>query len=416
MKNDNILEKIKQSLKMILPSQDARCKISPLEFVVNLVFCYLGDTKTSSLESIRRQMKANLNQDLSRGAFWERLSRKRMKTFLQQVVSSLITRLATTALCGFDILTGLGVSHILLVDSSSITLWDGSKEDFPGTRTTAGIKRHACFDLLTGVLTWFQLTPTSTHDRHCFPEVKTLRGKLIIFDLGYWDFGLLLAVEQAKGFFLSRLKTNTVIYVKEVIRGMSKKHVGRSLNAIQFKKKRSGMIEVIGEKKYKKNLLVYRVIGFWNPSEKTYHWYITNLSAPATLIYTLYRLRFQIELIFKGCKQSLNANAITSNDANIIESLLLASIAAHLISTTIPRIGINWLDEKKHYALSFQRISKITVVLARDFVMFFIHSSKKWLQQLMQKIELFANELFDPNYKNRETALMRLNRGLNAEA
>jgi len=36
----------------------------------------------------------------------------------------------------------------------------------------------------------------------------------------------------------------------------------------------------------------------------------------------------QIELIFKACKQSLNANRLTSNNTNIIENLLLASIAA----------------------------------------------------------------------------------------
>ncbi|MGK5093574.1 IS4 family transposase [Deltaproteobacteria bacterium TL4] len=412
MKDDNILEKIKQSLKAIIPTQDSRTKIGPFDFIVNLIFCYLGDSKTSSLESIRKQMKSNLNQDISKSAFWERLSRKRLKNLLRNVVSTLIVQLATTALFGIDLLTGLGVSQILLVDSSSISLWDGAKEDFPGTRTTAGIKWHACFDLLTGVLAWFQLTPTSTHDRKCFPEVETLKGKLIIFDLGYWDLGLLLAIEQAKGFFLCRLKTNTVIYIKEVLSGMSKNHVGQSINSIKFKIKRGNIIEVVGKKKYKNDILVYRVIGFWNPSERIYRWYITNLTAPAAVIYPLYRLRWQIELIFKSCKQSLNTNRLTSNHSNIIESLMLASIAAHLISTPLLHIGINQLDEDQQLAISFQRISKVAVVLARDFVMFFIHSSKRYLQGLIQKIILFADEIFDPNYKHRETSLMLLNRML----
>jgi putative transposase len=412
MKDHSILKKMKQSFTAILPAHDSRTNISPLEFIVNLVFCYLGDSKTSSLESIRREMKSSLNQDMSKSAFWERLSRNRLNTFLHKVVSRLMAQMAMTSLHGVDLLTGLSVSQILLIDSSSISLWDGAQEEFPGTWTHAGIKWHACFDLLTGTLAWFQLTPTSTHDSQCFPEVDKLRGKLIIFDLGYWDFGLFLAIEQAHGFFLSRLKNNTVITIKEVISGFSKKHVGRSLNTVSFKRKRGDIIELMGQKKFKKKQLSYRVIGFWNPSERIYHWYITNLMAPSAVIYPLYRLRWQIELIFKGCKQSLNANQIPSNHSNIIESLLLASIAAHLVSTTILQIGSTHLKKEQQLAISFQRISKVAVVLAHDFVMFFIHASKRYLQQLIQKIILFADEIIDPNYKHRETSLMLLNRML----
>ncbi len=140
----------------------------PLEFVVCLIFCYLGDSKTFSLEAIRRPMKAQLNQDISRSAFWERLSRERLKTFLRGIVAELMIQRAGPALIGTPILHQLGVTGILLVDSSSITLWEGAKKNFPGTRTPAGIKWHACFDLLTGVMSWFELTPTATHDRQCF--------------------------------------------------------------------------------------------------------------------------------------------------------------------------------------------------------------------------------------------------------
>jgi len=95
----------------------------------------------------------------------------------------------------------LGVTAIWLVDSSSVKLWASAKNHVPGTRTAAGIKWHASFDLLTGMLTWFQLTPTKVHDRNCFPALELLKGKLVIFDLGYWDYGLLYAIEKAGGFF-----------------------------------------------------------------------------------------------------------------------------------------------------------------------------------------------------------------------
>lgn len=122
-------------------------------------------------------------------------------------------------------------------------------------------------------------------------------------------------------FFLSRVKSNAVIRIKEVIQGLGKRVIGQSLLAPDVSRKKGNIIEVIVEKIHQDNTLRYRVIGFWNPVEKDYHWYLTNLTAAAYLIYPLYRLRWQIELIFKACKNSLNANEITSANDNIIENL-----------------------------------------------------------------------------------------------
>jgi len=74
------------------------------------------------------------------------------------------------------------------------------------------------------------MTPSSTHDRKCFPDLQSLAGKLIIVDLGYWDFGLLWAIENIGGFFRSRIKSNAVIYITEFVQGsFSKKRLGKPL-------------------------------------------------------------------------------------------------------------------------------------------------------------------------------------------
>ncbi len=404
----NSLQVLNQCFEKAVSSQDTRTNISPLAFVVSLVFCHLGDSKTFSLEAIRRHMKAQLNQDISRSAFWERLSRERLKNYLTAVVAELMTQLTTPALVGTELLSQLGVGGIWLVDSSSISLWDGAKPAFPGTRTQAGIKWHASFNVLTGVMNWFKLTPTSTHDRKCFPDIGSLKGVLVIFDLGYWDYGLLFSIQQVGGFYLCRLKSNASIYIKEVVQGLSSKHVGKSLLSIKFKRKRKDIIEITAEKRHDGNLLTCRVIGFWNPVERSYHWYMTNLKVGAFIIYPLYRIRWQIELIFKGCKNSLNANQITSNNKNTIESLLLSSLAAQLASHTIFNVGSEDLDQDQKLATSFQRILKVSVDLSSEFIKFLLNSSREHFYNLLQKIKLFSNEIFDPNYKHRETTLTRI--------
>lgn len=68
------------------------------------------------------------------------------------------------------------------------------------------------------------------------------------------------------------------------------------------------------------------------------------------------------------------------------------------------------LDEERHSAISFQRVAKVAVVLARDFIVFLLHSSQENYRNLVNKIKLFANEIYDPNYKKRETSLARIHR------
>ncbi len=406
---NNSLEILKQSFEEILPSKDGRTPISPLEFIIALVFCYLGDSKISSLESIRREMKNNLNKNIKRSAFWERLAGNRTKGYLKNIVAKLMSKFSSTLLMGNNILKQLNVSAIWIIDSSTITLKDGAKGYYPGSGSAAGIKWHACFDALSGTMEWFQLSPSSTNDRKCFPDLALLKNKLIIFDLGYYDYGLLLAIDKAGGFFLSRLKSNATVTLVKAIKGVPKKAVGKSLLSLNFSRKKGTIIEVLIKKVSKKETLQCRAIGFWNPDKRQYHWYLTNLIIAAPLIYPLYRIRWQIELIFKACKNSLNANQITSENKNIIESLLLASIASYLSTYTILDNSLFHIIEKKKYSISFQRVCKIAVILNRDFIRFLLIPLKKHLDQLLIKIELFADEITDPNYRRRKTSIGIMN-------
>jgi len=45
MNETNILKKLKQCFSKIIPKTDIRTNISPFEFVIGLIFSYLGDTK-----------------------------------------------------------------------------------------------------------------------------------------------------------------------------------------------------------------------------------------------------------------------------------------------------------------------------------------------------------------------------------
>ena len=137
MKKRTTLSLMKQCFRQVLPEQDGRCVLSPLDFVTGLVFCFLSDTKSFGLEAIRRFMIGRFEVSMSKGAFWERLSGQRLNAQLHEVLAQLMTRLSAQAVVGEKLLKGLGVSAIYLIDSSSVSLWDGASETHPGTRTWA---------------------------------------------------------------------------------------------------------------------------------------------------------------------------------------------------------------------------------------------------------------------------------------
>jgi len=90
-----------------------------------------------------------------------------------------------------------------------------------------------------------------------------------------------------------------------------------------------------------------------------------------------YRLKWQVELIFKGCKSSLNADRMTSRNPLIIQNLLLASLAGQLASAAILQFGRDRLPQDRRLAVSFQRTAKIAALLARGFVRCFLgHTSQ----------------------------------------
>jgi hypothetical protein len=349
---------------------------------------------------------------MDRSTFWERLAAKRLMTLLTFLVTQLMKELGRHFGITDELLTILQVKAVYVLDSSSSTLPDEAKNVFPAPRKNvvpAALKFHCLFDLFGGTMKWFDLTEAKKHDRKGFPPLALLKGRLIIFDLGYWDYCLLAALKDQGSFFLSRIKSNAIITVVKVVRGLpAHRFEGRALFSRRMPKRKWRIIEVIGEfRHYGKPILNARVIGFWNPDEKRYHWYVTNLTIAAYLVYPLYRLRWQLELVFKACKSSLCLADQPSANENIIRSLTLISLVAKLIGFALGKKVVAGMDVQKQAAFSFQRAAMLLTHIGHSLFNFLMGKSRKHREQLEREIEAFADELFDPNYRNRESSLRR---------
>ncbi len=85
-----------------------------------------------------------------------------------------------------------------------------------GSSNTAGVKIQLEYDLLSGQFLNVQLGPGKNNDKTygttCLETVE--KRDLCLRDLGYFDLGDLQAIHNKEAYYISRLKLNTRIYIK----------------------------------------------------------------------------------------------------------------------------------------------------------------------------------------------------------
>jgi Transposase DDE domain len=107
--------------------------------------------------------------------------------------------------------------NVTVLDSSSITLPDGQRDEFPGCGGRAGggqaaLKVQTELDLRSGAVTHLEIEPGRSPDGASSRQwVRRGRGSLQITDLGYFDLAVFAAKDAAGEYFLSRLQPGTAV-------------------------------------------------------------------------------------------------------------------------------------------------------------------------------------------------------------
>ncbi|EOP99471.1 hypothetical protein IIY_03106 [Bacillus cereus VD140] len=138
--------------------------------------------------------------------------------FLREVFTSLLTQ----KLCSNQSLSAHMMSifnRIRILDATVFQLPDTFAIDYQGSggsSNTAGGKIQLEYDLLSGQILNVQLGPGKNNDKTygtiCLETVE--KGDLCLRDLGYFDLSDLQAIHDKKAYYISRLKLNTRIYIK----------------------------------------------------------------------------------------------------------------------------------------------------------------------------------------------------------
>ncbi|QUG87162.1 IS4 family transposase [Bacillus nitratireducens] len=294
-----------------------------------------------------------------------------------------------------------------------------------GCAQTAGIKIQLEYDLHSGKFLNFQMEPGKNNDKTFGTEcLDTLRpGDLCIRDLGYFSLKDLDQMDQRGVFYVSRLKLNNRVYVKnespEFFRnGTVKKqslYVLLNLEDIMHQIKPEDTYEIqnvyIGQQKLPSRVVIYRLTSTQihkRRKQQTYvekkkrvtysekskrlteiNVYITNIPwdvVPMEHIHDIYSLRWQIEIVFKTWKSHFGINRCHNVKREHLECHLYGQlIAIFLCSSTMFKMRQLLLQKKQkelseykaiymiqdHLYLAYEALQKGTQEITKVFLHLF---------------------------------------------
>lgn len=321
-------------------------KIEPVAFVWALILGF-GVRLQRTLASLKRSYEEETENDISYGSWFERFTPE-LARFMKENTQVAMSQMAEESnrelkekLQRFD--------DIMIQDSTVIRVHESLSKKWPATRTrkvAAGVKVSTLISAVANGPKKITLHGERTS------EVKTLKigpwikDRIILMDLGFYKHQTFVRIDENGGFFVSRLKgvaDPLIVDVNSTCRGNSIDVVGKKWSEISNELKRQILdveVEVtLKRRKYKgkerKDTARFRMVAVYNKDARQYHAYLTNIS-PDVLgpedIAGLYRVRWEIELVFKELKGKYALDVINTTKSYIVETLIWTAILTLLVS------------------------------------------------------------------------------------
>ena len=320
--------------------------VTPQRLVCALVES-LGAYRVRTIADILRTFNAQNGLAVRYKAFHNRLAQKEFAVFMREVYQIILRDLSQKVLRSA---LGQNLRHftdIVVQDGSSFAVHDGLAEIFGGRFTKnrpAAVELHAFQSVLQDQAVQVQLAPDKQGERDFLPKPEALKGKLLLADRGYPSLDYFEQVIAAGGSFLMRIKTNInpkVLRVRGCGRRLPRHEGYRLQDVLRWLPRRLLDLEVEWDRPEGATLKL-RLVLIWVPENKEYTMLVTNVSRTrlsARQAAEVYRLRWQIELMFKEWKSHCNLHEFDSAKPALVEGLIWASLCAAALKRSLAHAG-----------------------------------------------------------------------------
>jgi len=396
------------------------------EFIKAMIIPSEG-LSTDSLQGIcKRIKKFNPEADLSAQALCERIndisSKELMKTVLATILSYMHTKIIDN--CPKLDKTLGHFKSILIEDSTVAKLNEKLQEEFIGTNrggtgAKSQVKIDLIYNLMKGTLVDTQIYSGNEPDQALASRIiKYIQvGDLVIRDLGYFVLKSLKAIAELGAYYLSRCLANIKVYLKK--EDLQPVDLGKHLEKYYPGDAIIDLEEVfLGEEKIPSRLILYRqpkdiIEEKQREANKRakatgrkmsqckklclqFAIFVTNVPKEllaAEIVGTVYRLRWEIELIFKRWKSQLEIDYLKGINENRIECLIWSRLCSvviiEIVSGYISRIAEKTFSgrEVSHVKLIdyMLRESEFREAVASNHVENFLNLMEKDIRRMLLK-------------------------------
>ena len=264
----------------------------------------------------------------------------------------------------------------------------------------------------------------SVKDHKAFAIGPWVRGRLLLFDPGYFRYQMFDCIDRNGGAFVSRLPLSTnplIVAVHRRHRGRSIDLAGRKLNEVADRLKREAL-DVQIEVEFKRRVYAgrrrtarrrLRLVGLRDPSDGLYWFYVTHLGVEELSveeIATAYAGRSMAELVFRDLKGRYELEALPSGNAHAVEALILSSVIGLLAGRRLLEAVRRRLSEDRRRVRE-ERWSALLATVGMS-VLEVVVLPARMVAGLSERLEaMLLYEAPDPNVK-RLSLLERVDRGV----
>lgn len=388
-------------------------KVDPFALVWTLMLGSLSG-RVRRLSELRRVLQRVTGITLEESSFYDRFTpalSKMLSALLQCVLQHSwgVGRAARGRLAEF--------SSIMATDSTVIRLHHLLCNAFPGTRTNQGgaaLKAHVVFAVTGAGKQTVKLTAERSSDRRTFQLGPWVRGKLLLVDLGYFDYRLLARIHELGGYFIIRAKKSIDPVIVDRLRehrGRAVPVIGERLHSVIGRLHREVLdVQValdVRRRGYRgkrhTTQAFFRAVGVRDDDRRDYHVYLTNIS-PTQLepkdIAATYALRWEVELLFRELKTHYRLAQLPSRKPHIVEALVKASLLCVAASRTLLRRLQRVLGEQLADRVPHQRWAALVASCAKDILSCVAgQRACSAIEHALQR--LLLHEAIDPNKRTR---------------
>lgn len=341
-------------------------KCSSLREVSGAMLGLSGKTKHFKLEHIPyRSTLSDANKRRSAGFFAD-VFRALLKTNQHLISDSRVK----------DVIN----KQIEIFDSTTISLFQDIMKCVGRTpasgKRKGGIKMHTVINVDETVpkMVWF--TDAATSDHTLLSKLTPDRDTIYVFDKGYNDYKAFKWFTEQQAGFVTRIKDNASYTVQEELFIDKCIHSGVIEDVI---------IEVEVNENGAKSKLRLRKVRFYDRVLKREFEFLTNLyEMRADLIAAIYKLRWQIELLFKQLKGNFPLRYFLGDNENAIKIQIYCALIVNLLLTVVQKkIKRKWAFSN---LVSFCRIHLFNYLHLYKFLE---NPEKDWRQN-QEKLEQLA--------------------------